>query len=134
DPSYIPAHLDLGQALLQTGQPSKAIEELRKGNVTGDGGVLAELHRAYLANGQPAEGRAIESRLEELASHRYVSPYFRAVVAVSADDTAGAISWLEKGYSDRSWPMIFLRFDPRFDRIRTHPGFRRVLEKMNFPN
>ncbi len=41
-----------------------------------------------------------------------------------------ALKWLEKAVDDRSLEMIFLRVDPRFDRLCADPRFASLLRRM----
>jgi len=49
-------------------------------------------------------------------------------------ETDKAIEWLEKMYEQRAAWMTQLKVDPMFDSIRSDPGFRDLVERMNFPD
>jgi eukaryotic-like serine/threonine-protein kinase len=45
-----------------------------------------------------------------------------------------ALNWLQKAFTERESPMVFLRSDPVFDPLRSDPRFQALVQKMNFPN
>ena len=60
DPSFVPAHVQLGRALLQAGQPEEAVEVWEKGyEATGHPVFLTTIEDHYLQNEEPR--RAIEA-------------------------------------------------------------------------
>jgi len=38
-----------------------------------------------------------------------------------------ALDWLQRGVEERSYWMVFLKQDPVYDPIRTHPRFAELL-------
>jgi hypothetical protein len=59
-----------------------------------------------------------------------VSPFDIAVIYTGLDDKEHAMEWLEKAADDRSLEMIFLKVDPRFDRLHDDVRFRNLLRRM----
>jgi tetratricopeptide (TPR) repeat protein len=133
DGNFLAAHLNLGQVYLQAGDFARGMVELKAGSTETDGGGMAELVRAYALAGKMEEASALLEKLKQLSERRYVSPYFRAVASASFVRQGEVIGWLQKGFEDRSWPMIFLNVDPRFDRFRGASEFRHLVEQMRFP-
>jgi hypothetical protein len=66
----------------------------------------------------------------ELSKRRYVSPFATAVIYTGLGDKERALRWLEKAFDDRSLDMIFLKVDPRFDRLHADPRFANLLRRM----
>ena len=55
-----------------------------------------------------------------------------ALVYGAMRDTGRALSWLEKGFEERSPWMVFLKMDPAYDLLRAEPRFARLLERLGF--
>jgi hypothetical protein len=66
----------------------------------------------------------------ELSKRRYVSPFDIAVIYSGLGDKERALEWLEKALDGRSLEMIFLKVDPRFDRLHPEPRFANLLRRM----
>ena len=45
-------------------------------------------------------------------------------------DEATALQWVESAYEDRSAWMVFLRVDPRFERLRSHARYQDLTARM----
>jgi serine/threonine protein kinase/tetratricopeptide (TPR) repeat protein len=127
------ALFDLGRTRAVQGRPDEAIRLLQQGLAAAgsDAGALAEIALVYRRAGRRAEAERSTQLLQELATKRYVSPYFLAVAQSGANDEA-ALDLLEQAYTDRSFSMIYLDVDPRFDRLRSHPRYRQLLQKLGF--
>jgi hypothetical protein len=40
---------------------------------------------------------------------------------------------LEAAYRERSWYMVFLGVDPKFDTLRSDPAFQDLVRRLNLP-
>ena len=85
---------------------------------------------AYAVSGDRQKARQAISDLIELSKRRYVSPFDIAVIYVGLDDKDRALEWLGQAFDDRSLEMIFLKVDPRFDRLHSEPRFGDLLHRM----
>ena len=65
-----------------------------------------------------------------MSKRRYISPYLFAVVYVGLGDKDQAFAWLDKAYQDRSFWLIWLKFEPRFDSVRDDPRFQDLLRRI----
>jgi hypothetical protein len=94
---------------------------------------MAALGHVYAVAGRKGEARKILAELEELAKHRYVSPYDRATVYAGLGEKDQAITWLERAYQERSDGLVFLKVEPKFDGLRSDPRFVDLLRHVGFP-
>jgi tetratricopeptide (TPR) repeat protein len=91
-------------------------------------GVLG-IVQAFLSNFTETEKVLME--LLEQSKHKYISPFWVAVLHFVLDRKDLFFEWLEKGYQEHDVLMIFLNVDPIFDPVRSDPKFQDILRKMN---
>ena len=60
----------------------------------------------------------------------YVEAIPRAIVHLGLRDHDRALEWLERGYEERSWLLLWLGSWPLFDPLRTNPRFRALLARI----
>jgi TolB-like protein/DNA-binding winged helix-turn-helix (wHTH) protein/Tfp pilus assembly protein PilF len=87
----------------------------------------------YALNGEPAKARQEIRRLQALSREQYVSAYDIAAIHAALGDRDEAMSWLQRGYEERSQVIGFVRFDPAFDALRDDPRYHAVLRHLNQP-
>lgn len=139
DPSYFFVEFTLGEAYAQKRQFDQALAAYRRAaEITARGGELlpdVPGGMAYIHGvaGNRAEATRYIRELEDVSKRRYVSAFEFAKAYLALGRTDQALNWLEKSYEDRNWPMMWIKVDPRFDPLRTHPRFQALLERMNFP-
>jgi hypothetical protein len=88
------------------------------------------LGHVYAVSGSEREARKILRELRELSEQSYVSAFDMAVINAGFGNKAEALAWLEKAYDDRSFFMVSLNVDPRFDRLRAEPRFRALVQRI----
>jgi hypothetical protein len=71
--------------------------------------------------------------MDRRQSGESIDPLRVAELSAMAGDTAEALTSLERAYAERNPSLIFLRTDPAFAALRTHPRYRRVVDQMEFP-
>ncbi len=89
--------------------------------------------RAYALAGQRDKAQKALDELREMSKQRYVSPYLIAVVYAGLGDKDQAFAWLEKAYQDRSFFLIWLNVEPRFDSLRDDSRFADVVRRVGLP-
>ena len=94
--------------------------------------AIGALGRAYALAGQTEHAHRLLDELENLAQHRYVSPYGRVLIYQGLGDDR-VFTWLERSCNERVGWLVYLATDPRFDPLRQDIRFRSVLEKLNLP-
>jgi len=94
---------------------------------------LGSLGHAHAVSGNREKARQALSDVLELSKRRYVSPFATAVIYTGLGDKERALEWLERALDDRSLEMIFLKVDPRFDRLHADPRFANLLRRMGLP-
>jgi tetratricopeptide (TPR) repeat protein len=133
DPSFVEAQLRLGWVYEQKAMFPEAIAELRQAlNGSGeDPRVVSALGHAYAISRQRKQAEELLIRLKAQSQQRYVAPYDIAVVYAGLLEKDQALKYLEMAYEDRSYWMVWLRADPRFDVIRSDPRYQDILLRMH---
>jgi len=135
DPHYYRGYLLLGHAYEQMKMYEQAIETFQKGTTQAQRHpqLVSSLGCTYALAGERDKAHQALAELREMSKHRYISPYLFAVVYVGLGDKDQAFAWLEKAYQDRSFWLIWLKVEPRFDSLRDDPRFQDLLRRVGVP-
>ena len=132
DPHFAQANMAYGLTRLELGDYEKALEQFSMANI-----FLGEhpLTIAMLGYGQAISGDVESARsqlalLEEMAQNQYIPALYFVLVYMGLDDIDRAMDKLNAAYDERSGYLVYLNIDPKFDRLRSHPGFVQLLRKM----
>jgi hypothetical protein len=75
--------------------------------------ALAALGHASAVSGQKSQALHMLNQLKQMSKERYVSPPDIALIYAGLGEKDQALTWLERGFSERSWYMVLLKVDPR---------------------
>lgn len=131
DPNFAIAHIFLAHAYQQKEMFDDAISEAQKAMelLGGSEHRLGNLGDAYARSGRKQEAQSILARLKNASRDHYISPYQTGLIYASLGQQDEALDWLERAYNDRFWMMAFLKVDPRWDSLRSHPRFIDILRR-----
>jgi len=134
DANFIMAHYGLALAYNESGKYSEAILECEKAQRLSGGWLemTAALGYSQALAGNRKEAEKILGELKEVLPPRYVSSYSIALIYFVLGKREQALDWLEKGYEEKAFFMIWLKVDPRWDSLRSEPRFVSLLQKMGF--
>ena len=128
----------LAMAYLQKGMVDEAISELQKGRtlLRDSPDLLAFLGYSYAVAGKREDAAEVIGKLKEGEglSENYALPFYLALIYTGLGEADLALEWLEKGYQDRVWMMVFIGMEPAFDPLRSDPRLQDLLVKMNLEN
>jgi tetratricopeptide (TPR) repeat protein len=130
DPDFALAHQHLGSTLLEKRRFSDAITEFRKVAATGGPQAAVNLARAYALSGDRHRAEATLHQLLDESKRRFVSPYSLALLYVTLGDHERAIDWLERGLERVGSGPWFLKVNPAFDPLQTHPRYQAILRRL----
>jgi TolB-like protein/Flp pilus assembly protein TadD len=132
DSNFARGHWYLGMPYEQKAMYREAIAEFRNAFELSGGSpsVQGRLGHAYAVSGNRQKALQAIADLHELSKRRYVSPFDTAVIYTGLGDKERTLEWLEKSLEDRSWGMVRLKVDPRFDPLRADPRFASLLRRM----
>ena len=133
EPNFYPAHYNMGHAYAQSGRYAEAIDAFRTAaKLSGVPQANTALAYACAMSGDISAAQTIQTQLEELAADRYMPAPQMAWISLGLGDIRGALERLRQGFEERSCLMIYLRSDPIYDRLRSHPEFVDLMGRMNF--
>ena len=134
-PSHAVAHYQLGKALVRAGRALEAVPHFEEALKTSPepGPIYYDLAQALLRAGRKDEAVRILGELQELASQKYVSAYFRVLIHTALGERDQALEWLEKAYEERSEWLVWLKVDPKLDSLRSDPRFTSLVQRVGLP-
>ncbi len=133
-PGFTPAHQLLAIDESMEGKTGEAAVELQRARKLEDSPITTALQAwAEGVAGHRRRAIALSATLEH--GRRSADPvaYYLAAVYAALEQPDPMFRWLERGYSERSNWMIYLPFDPRFDRYRSDARFQALVERMSQP-
>ncbi|MEP7039343.1 MAG: winged helix-turn-helix domain-containing protein [Acidobacteriota bacterium] len=135
DPNYVRARYYLGGTLFHSGEREKGISELEK-VVAAEPiqQIIGILGYCYGIAGHETKAREMLRWIDRIESKRYVSPYVRAYIHNGLGENDKALSQLEKGFDENAIWLIWLNIDMSLQSLSDEPRFKRLLQKLNFPN
>jgi serine/threonine-protein kinase len=128
-------HTILGWTYEQKGMPTEAIAELKKAveATQSDAFFLAALGHAYASAGKRQEAEQVLQTLSSRAKKSYVSPFDLALIHVALRQKDQAFVLLDKAVAERSTFLVYSKWEPRLDPLRSDPRFQALLRKINLP-
>jgi hypothetical protein len=61
--------------------------------------------------------------LQKRASREFIDPYYTAIIYLCLREQEQALVWLNKACEERSFWLVWLNVEPKFDRLRSDPQF-----------
>jgi serine/threonine-protein kinase len=132
EPEYGLAYVAMGEVYARQGLFADAIQEYERAlTLLGpDAGVMSQLGCVYARSGKAAEARKMLAKLRASSKQRHVLPPFFAYLHAALGEKDEALEYLERGYAERSYPLVFLKVYPLYDPLREDPRFAALLERM----
>lgn len=125
DPNFFFASLYIDSAYGQQGKYQEAITDLLKTRnlPSGFAPATSELGYVYAISGQRAEAQKMLQELQGRATHDYIDPYYIAIIYLGLGEANQAFAWLDKAYANRSFWLLWLKVEPKFDQLRSDARF-----------
>lgn len=135
DPQFIWAHMYMAQALEQTGDFKLALQEFNTAERLAEGNksVKAMMAHAHAASGDRDSARGILQELRSTGSQQGMPSYDIAATYAALGESHRMVEWLNRACHERNMKLFTLTQDPRFDPLRQHSGFRRIVEQVGLP-
>jgi serine/threonine-protein kinase len=94
--------------------------------------MLGALAHAYGMAGLHTEAMAVLSELEQMCGDRYVSPSSIALAYIGLGRYETAFSYLSQALALRSYDLVSLQIDPRYDPLRPFAAYEQLLQTLGF--
>jgi TolB-like protein/Tfp pilus assembly protein PilF len=135
DPGYVEAFSGLAEDYLRLSMYPEAIASVERAmSLAGRRPHLVTLlGRAYALSGRKDEAETLLQELHKRAVSEYVLPTYFSGLYASLGNMDVAFRWLEKGYQERNWEMLFLRISQLWDPLRSDPRFDDFVRRMKYP-
>jgi TolB-like protein/Tfp pilus assembly protein PilF len=93
--------------------------------------MLGAISRALALSGRRNRALEIFHELETIAKERYVSPLEFAWICFALGDVDTGFAWVSKAFDDRSFDLLSMNVDPRWDPWRDDARFRSLLGRLH---
>jgi DNA-binding winged helix-turn-helix (wHTH) protein/Tfp pilus assembly protein PilF len=135
DANFAAPHSTLGLVYVELGLYELAMAQFEKvrallGNdVRMEPSLKALSGYVYAAWGKASEALKMA---EEISSQPAGLPYSIAAIYARLGEKDRALEWLERAYRERSFELVGLKVDPRFDNLRRDPRLQDLLRRVGF--
>ena len=135
NPHFSPAYWILGLVQEQRGDFDESAAALQRAVQLSPHSPMmqAALARTLALSGKSEEASHIAEQLADLSARRYVSPFDLAVLEFALHRPDEGFSWLAKAFQDRSFELISLCVDPRWESLRLDSRFQDFVHRLNLP-
>jgi TolB-like protein/Flp pilus assembly protein TadD len=130
----------LGWDYEQKGMHEQAIAEFKKAVELTDRNspifspfYLAGLAHAYALAGRRSDAEQVLQGLLERARQSYISPFDIALIYAALGEKDTAFAWMAKAVAERSTWLVYSKWEPRLDPLRSDPRFQDLLRRIGFP-
>jgi adenylate cyclase len=136
DPNFWIAHLTMGKLYGVQLRYRESLAEFAEAFRFSSGNTEALALRGYTlaALGSRAQARRVLRDLEQKGKRLYVPPLHRSLTWLGLGESAAALEALEEALEERDVRLTFLAVEPRWDALRPHPMFQRLLKRVGLPN
>jgi TolB-like protein/Flp pilus assembly protein TadD len=117
------------------GKQDEACQNMLKTFDLGSGHVpwFAELEKVRVRSGWRAAWEQWIQGVLDPKGPGYVQPYYLVEPYVDLGRDEEAITWLGRAAEAHDVEVVFIKVDPRFDRLRANPRFQEIVRSLNFP-
>lgn len=132
NPYFAPAYWTLGCIQEQRGDFDEAVAAFQRAVYLSPRTprMLGALGRTFALSGRTEQAIEILRELESIANDRYVSPLEFAWIHFALGDVNEGFQWLTRAFDDRSFDLLSMNVDPRFDPWRQEPRFQTLLARL----
>jgi tetratricopeptide (TPR) repeat protein len=110
-------------------QFKKAVDATPKDNIMYTF-LLGVLGHAYASSGNKRDAQAVLGTLLERSRQSYAWPFDIALIYTALGDKETALAWLDKAVTERSTWLVYSKWEPRLDPLRSDPRFPKLLQRV----
>jgi tetratricopeptide (TPR) repeat protein len=136
DKNYWFAHLVLGLTYQQQFRLEDAIEAFKKARHAEDRSPepIGALGQALAVSGDKDNAIKILDELQQWSQQHHGAAFHMARIHAALGEKERAFAWLDTAFAERSFFLSWLKVEPELDRLRSDPFFKRMLQRLAFPN
>jgi TolB-like protein/Tfp pilus assembly protein PilF len=136
DKNYWFAHLVLGLTYQQQFRMDDAIEAFQKARHSEDRGPepIGALGQALAVSGDKDKAITVLEELQRWSQRHNGAAFHMARIHAAFGEKERAFAWLDTAYEERSFFLSWLKVEPELDPLRSDPFFKRMMERLAFPN
>ncbi|HEX6728877.1 MAG TPA: protein kinase [Pyrinomonadaceae bacterium] len=135
DPNFIIGHYRLGQSYAEKRMFDEAMAEFSQVMRLPSGKPLGLLGYAqiYAMSRNQEEAQKNLQQVIEISKQQYVSPGLIAAIFTILGDNDNAFQWLEESNRAHDLNAVRVKYDPRFERLRSDPRFDDLVRRIGIP-
>jgi serine/threonine-protein kinase len=136
DPHFWVAHITMGKLYGVQLRYRESLAEFAKAFRFSSGNTEALALRGYTlgASGRRAQARCVLRDLQQKGKTLYVPPLHRSLTWLGLGENPAALEALEQALQERDVRLTFLAVEPRWDPLRPHTRFQRLLARVGLPD
>lgn len=128
EPHFGMAHWCLGLDYSQKHKYRTAIEEFQKARLSGGPhSAVAAIGYAYAMMGDKEKAEHTLKDMKRVLRTTYSPPYAFAAIYAGLGENDAAFEWLGRAQKAHDVGMVWLKWDPQFDNLRSDPRFQGIL-------
>ena len=85
------------------------------------------------AGGENREAKLVLDELKDRSKRRYISPVVTAFVYSALGENDQAFALIDTAYDGRDSILVFLKTEPKYDRLRSDPRFPVLMRRVGLP-
>jgi tetratricopeptide (TPR) repeat protein len=135
EPRFVSGRWVLGLIYEQMGQLDRAVRALREGldiagGMEANPQLAGALGHAYALWGRRGEAEEVLREMSRATERRWVCPFHFALIHAALGNIGRAFNYLEDLLEARSYELVSLSVDPRWDELRGDERFQAILRRM----
>jgi TolB-like protein/DNA-binding winged helix-turn-helix (wHTH) protein/Flp pilus assembly protein TadD len=125
----------LGWTYEQKRMPEQAVAEFKRAveATKDDPFYVAALGHGYALAGNRREAEKILQSLSDRGKKSYVSPFDLALIYAALGEKDKAFALLDKAVAEHSTFLVYTKWEPRLDPLRSDPRFQDLLRRIGLP-
>ena len=133
EPEFEQAHLNLGLACLEKSDFPEALRALDKAVTLSRGRALfsAVLGHAYARAGKRSAAVKVLKTLDAKRHEDHVPALCYAIVYAALGRKDEAVEHFRQALQERDGPVVYIKVEPLYASLHSHPGFAGLLSMMN---
>ena len=136
DRNFPPTYWTLAHVYEAMGKQDEACQSTLKTFDLGSGHVpwFTQLENVRARFGWRAAWKQWIKGMLDIGSPGYLQPYYLVGPYLDLGRDEDAITWLGKAAEVHDVEIVFIKVDPRFDRLRANPRFQEIVGSLRFPD